>query len=192
MSFLVATAIVLAVMGSVFWIMPSPAERKKMQLRNHAIRKGFGVKFVYDTDKDLNSTHRGQYIGYSITAEKLGLAKSRPFEIKLLSDKSCPDGWKVALSIGVENDEISRLIHQLCEYAGYIDKLTLSCSTFTFYWQERAGKDVLDGFADKVVSNWRALIVNRGGEAAGSCTPPCQLKEKAPKAPGHNKGYSER
>ncbi|PIE44331.1 MAG: hypothetical protein CSA50_01010 [Gammaproteobacteria bacterium] len=159
MSFLVAVSIVLAVLGSIFWIMPSPAERKKMMLRNIAIQKGFEVRYVYDTDKDLSGEE--QYIAYSISAEKLGLAKSRPFELKLLSDAAGPGGWKVVLSIDIDSDQSSVLAHQLSNYASHIAKLTLSQSRLTFYWQERADKDVLEALIDDVVSHWGALIADR-------------------------------
>ncbi|MFE8069642.1 hypothetical protein QQM79_01155 [Marinobacteraceae bacterium S3BR75-40.1] len=44
MTWIIIALILLFILGSITWIMPSPEERRRMRLRNLALQKGFRVK----------------------------------------------------------------------------------------------------------------------------------------------------
>ena len=52
MSYLIIAVVVIVVLSPVFWIMPSPAQKRQMQLRQHAMTLGFIVKIA-----DLPQSH---------------------------------------------------------------------------------------------------------------------------------------
>ena len=74
MSYLIIAVVVLMVLSPVFWIMPSPRQKRQMQLRQQAMSLGFMVKIA-----DLPQQHRAK-----VRKEKVeqGVTYRLPWEVK--------------------------------------------------------------------------------------------------------------
>ncbi|WP_163833646.1 hypothetical protein [Spartinivicinus ruber] len=70
MTTLIIVIVLIATLGSIFWVLPSPHERKRMRFRQAAISQGMSVQFVKSeiplvlTDKVASQDY---CIGYRLT-----------------------------------------------------------------------------------------------------------------------------
>ena len=70
MTTLIIVIVIVATLGSIFWVLPSPHERKRMRFRQAAISQGMSVQFVKsDIPPALTNKAASQAycIGYRLT-----------------------------------------------------------------------------------------------------------------------------
>lgn len=136
--------VVLALAGSILWVLPSPGQRRKASLRSKALALGLSVRF---SDKTFTTIIDGEEYedslicyssrpvtngvkDYEVTLMQLWRGKAYEWELK-----SCRNFSEAAV------DVIKNSVDSLGE--GKIHGVTLYQSGYRFYWLENTDEQSL-------------------------------------------------
>ncbi|WP_087461540.1 ligand-gated ion channel [Oleiphilus messinensis] len=135
--------VVIAFMGSAFWILPSPKERRLMALRNRALVDGFSVRFTdietkrQDQDGDWYEIN---LICYASNPARHKPVSNKNFECFILDKSSGETGdeklWVVEKNFNIEAKKQEQLIIDVQNCPALIKGLGFTGSSVRFYWLE--------------------------------------------------------
>ena len=132
--------IVLALMGSFFWIMPSPRDKKRMELRQKAMRLGLKIRFPDRGLKDRLIRFEDNVLG-TVMYELYVIARKKPdlsgafFIIKDEGEAS----WRfIEASLPMNLQAVSgRLLLALEGLPVSLNLAMLSSNGVSIFWDER-------------------------------------------------------
>jgi len=139
--------IVLALMGSFFWIMPSPRDKKRMVLRQKAMHLGLKIRFPDKGLKDRLIRFEDEVLG-AVMYELFIVARIKP-DISgaffIIRDDNAI-GWRfieVSLTEGLQSvsDRILRKLEKLPEN---FSLAMLSSNGVSVFWDERGEVECVD------------------------------------------------
>ncbi len=139
---IIVLAVISFVVGSIFWILPSPAERRRMKLRQIAYNRGFRVK--KQTLKDLHSSLDGESEEATYYYFKLGKFPALGRRQVWVSNDGA---WSC---VGEEKGDFD-LQGVFIDSIGLV-AILLSSSEIGFLWEERGVPDQVESILDKLVS----------------------------------------
>ena len=158
MSYLIIVIVVMLVLSPVFWIMPSPAQKRQMQLRQQAMTLGFMVKIT-----DLPQSHRAK-----VRKEKVeqGVAYRLPWEVK----RKHPQGGEYLLMrdtaetpSGLDNSNFSRQMHllmqdTLLQLPNSVVALEYAAPGLALYWREHGDVELISSLYQQLIELRRAAL----------------------------------
>lgn len=137
--------IALALMGSFFWILPSPRDRKRMELRQKAMRLGLKVRFPDKGLKERLVRFEDQILGavmyelFIVTRKKPALTGS----FFIIKDE---EGWRFierSLPLNLQNISES-ILGELKLLPDNFDLIMLSSNGTSVFWDERGEDEYVD------------------------------------------------
>lgn len=140
MTYLIILLGVLAIAGSLMWILPSPADRKRMALRQAAIAKGIEVRQTPYNDKN----------GKSVTCIGYTCRIARPqgdIEIILqheLNDSPQWTGWPAAINDRRLQPHWSALLQMVASLPDDVVRVSITSAYVSVLWQEKGTPEALD------------------------------------------------
>ncbi|ARN75673.1 hypothetical protein [Oceanicoccus sagamiensis] len=149
MSYLVIALVVVMVISPIFWIMPSPKQKRQMQLRQRAMSVGFLVKLA-----DMPQTHRAQ-----VRKEKpeQGVVYRLPWEVK----RKHPEGVDCLLmrnpseEAGPALTGFAEQLQQqmracLDDLPDSVQALEYAQPGFAIYWREQGNAELIDSLYQRL------------------------------------------
>ncbi len=154
MSYLIIAVVVLMVLSPIFWIMPSPKQKRQMQLRQKAMSIGFIVKIA-----DLPQQHRA--IVRKEKAEQ-GVTYRLPWEIK----RKHPEGLKYLLmrnpdgaTTSTSSPDLQALMQKcLDQLPDTVVALEYSSPGLALYWRERGDSEVVEELYQRMIQLRTAVL----------------------------------
>ena len=157
MNWVVIVLIILAIIGSMMWMMPSPRQQMQAILRQHAMRQGFQVQIT----RLLLPRALGEAFGEERNAvayrlprlsgkrdKRDGGKEPTPWQIFKLeshANDDLPSGWSWAKGEGLLPAQtlslINALVEQLPEWVYGIESTPVSVSV---YWEENGNQETVD------------------------------------------------
>jgi len=146
-SYLIIAVVVLMVLSPIFWIMPSPKQKRQMQLRQMAMSLGFIVKIA-----DLPQQHRAR-----VRREKVeqGVTYRLPWEVKRRHPESVD--FLLLRDPGehpptLDNPALQTLMqHCLDQLPESVVALEYAKPGLALYWRERGDAEVVAGLYQRLV-----------------------------------------
>lgn len=135
----IAILIVLSLIGSVFWVMPSTRDRERMKVRQVAMSKGLKVRMPDKALKERLIRYEDLILGTYIYECLNFSSQSLKFSGGLYVVKS-EDGWAFidnSLPLGVNENKVLSLASSLPQSCGL---LMLSSNGALVFWDERGGE----------------------------------------------------
>ncbi|WP_299196880.1 hypothetical protein [uncultured Amphritea sp.] len=154
MKWAIIVLVMMSLLGSMMWVMPSPRERYLAKLRQQASRRGFQVQIVrakppraagqvepevmkataYRLPRyNLDKKHRANFIEWQI------------FRQIAVADEGLPEGWCWGVGERRLNEKqlamLNLLISQLPEGVASVESTPIHIS---LYWNEKGGEEVLE------------------------------------------------
>lgn len=145
--------VVLSLMGSVMWVMPTKREKFLMKLRLQARQEGFQVQLVRLTapralgNMDEESTNVAAYRLPRTNLAKGEGALIKPwqvFRVNALANEGLPEGW--CWKIGerqLNTAQLACLNQRIANLPEDVWAIESSPVHVTVYWKERSGEDKL-------------------------------------------------
>lgn len=158
MKWAIIVLIMMSLLGSMMWVMPSPRQRFLAKLRQQASRQGFQVQIVRVTPPRAAGQVKPEVL--NATAYRLpryNLEKKHRehftewqiFRQTAVANEGLPEGWCWGTGERSLNDQQLALLNQL------IDKLPAGVSSIestpvhiSLYWDEKGDEDTLQQLKD--------------------------------------------
>lgn len=148
MNYLIIVVVMLLVLSPVFWMMPSPKEKRQMQLRQRAMSLGFQVKIC-----DLPQTHvavvRQEPAEQGVVYRLLWREKKRSadnFHHVILRHQADEDKPKLPEATS------SLLLGTLALMPEQVVALEYASSGVALYWRERGGVEQVDQLHQQITT----------------------------------------
>jgi hypothetical protein len=154
MAYLIIILVMLLVLSPVFWMMPSPKQKRQMQLRQRAMALGFQVKIC-----DLPQTHvamiRKEPPEQGVVYRLLWRDKKQNtdnFHYIILRDQGEEGQTDLPTAIA------SLLLELLVSMPDQVVGLEYASSGVALYWRERGGVEQVDHLYQQIMSLQVGLI----------------------------------
>jgi len=139
--------IVLALMGSFFWIMPSPRDKKRMVLRQKAMRLGLKVRFPDKGLKERLIRFEDKVLG-TMLYELFIVGRKKPALLGAFFITRDEEGgiWRfIEASLPVNLQAVSgRMLQALEKLPVNLNLVMLSSNGFSVFWEERGSEEDVD------------------------------------------------
>lgn len=146
MNYLIIALVIALMLSPIFWIMPSPRQRRQTQLRQTAMKLGFQVKLC-----DLPQTHRDavrqvdplQGVVYRLPWVNAGTMRSS-FQHLLIRAETEP------LASAADPAVTALLKSSIEQLPEYITALEFASSGLAIYWREQGGIERLESLYEQL------------------------------------------
>ncbi|MCX4029744.1 hypothetical protein H0A36_18835 [Endozoicomonas sp. SM1973] len=158
MTTLIIVIVIVATLGSIFWVLPSPHERKRMRFRQAAISQGMSVQFVKpDIPPALTNKVASQAycIGYRLTFHDSNPLTSIRF---YRSEAEATDWWQDSRGSQQTVAE-EHLMATLNALPDDVRAVMVGGPCVTAVWQERGEEADIEQIKRQLVSLTDQLMV---------------------------------
>lgn len=154
MKWAIIIVVILSLVGSIMWVMPTPRQRFQAQLRAKAKPMGFQVQMVRltapratgEVDAEKYSVMAYRVYRHNLDKKTAGLMQSwHAFRVDAIANEGLPEGWSWGFGEGVLSEESQQLLKEV------IDALPAGVSSIestpihiTAHWDEKGSFDDLE------------------------------------------------
>lgn len=154
MNWVIIVVIMLAIVGSMAWVMPSPRDRMQAMLRQKAMRRGLQVqisRLLFPRALGEAEAEERNCTAYRLARPKVlgqGRFETLPwqiFRVQSHADTGLPPGWSWSKGERCLEDDQLALIAQVVEaLPAAVYSLESTPLSVSVYWSEHGDLDVVD------------------------------------------------
>ena len=144
MSYLIIAVVVLLVLSPIFWIMPSPKQKRQMQLRQRAMTIGFIVK-IADLPQGYRAKVRQEKVEQGVTYRLAwGIKRKHPEGVEYLLMRN-PDEEISDFDDSSFDRQIQLLMRNtLQQLPDAVVALEYASPGLALYWREQGSVELVD------------------------------------------------
>ncbi len=157
MNWVIIALIVLSLIGSMLWMMPSPRQRMQAQMRQKAMTSGMRVQMV--KLKCPRATGEAEpeerdMIAYRLPRHNLSQSERHSFnawqlfKLNTLATAGLPEGWSWGRGEGQQDRNLTLILQVLGDLPEGSFSLESSADSVSLYWTEHGGEAFVSSIKD--------------------------------------------
>lgn len=157
MKWMIIVLIMMSLIGSMMWVMPTPRQKYQAKLRLKAKTKGFIVQLERITApraKGEMDPQERDMTAYRVLRHDKDetLTPWKIFKVESIADTGLPPGWSWAEGERtLSAEQLERVAALIADLPEGVFSIQSSPVHFSVYWDEEGGEEVMDAMYERVM-----------------------------------------
>lgn len=153
MNWLIIALVLLSIVGSVMWMMPSPRERMQAKMRQKAMSTGLKVQMVqlkHPREIGQAEAETKGVIVYRLFRQNLSKTEKNNFngwqifKLNTLATDGLPEGWSWSKGEGEHQDKTPLIAEVINELPGEQVSIQSTGDSVSYFWYESGNDETVE------------------------------------------------